>query len=280
MRKLGRRQFLLGLGAGSALAALHPLRLGAALAPEAGPQRLRALNVLIHGMLVVDVGTRQVILYPPKTAGHAYKAGDRGAEQDLVEGAHYRLTGVKPHARLTLAEMHPGGFGVFHRHPVNTRLAYCEVILPMPDSITPLRATTKAQGQPFFEGTPNPYEAPDSLPDVLVLTYNEVEGPVKLTQLSWTPKPNNGIANLNFWAMPSGPVPPDHPEQAFADLAKLIRYPHLKINPYYTHVPPPPLDAHTGVPGVTPDDERGLTEGGVHIYLSTGSLTCAAYGLY
>lgn len=282
MHKLGRREFLLGLGAGSALAALQPIRLDAMLPREAASPSLRAVNVLILGMFAIDVGTREIILYPPKAAGHVYKAGNRSTPQDLVEGAHYRLTGVKSHPRLTLAELHPSQFGVFQHHAINTALAYCEIVLPMPDRFTPLRAKSADPGQPFFEGTPKPYREPKSLPDVLVLTYNHVTGPAKLVGFPWKPIPQNGIANLSFWAMPDSQVPPNHPKEAFAALAAMIGYPHLAINPHYANATAPPVDAHPGVPGVTSNDEMELTEQrqGVQAKLYTGSLTCASYGLY
>lgn len=280
MRELGRREFLLGLGAGSALAALRPMRLEAMLPREAASASLRAVNVLILGMFAVDVSVKDVILYPPKAAGHVYKAGNRNAPRNLTEGGHYWLTGVKSHTRLPLSDIHPGEFGVFHRHAINTSLAYCRIVLPMPDAITPLRSESADPGQPFFEGTPKPYQEPSSLPDVLVLTYNHVTGPVELHGFPWTPIPENGIANLSFWAMPNGPVPSDHPKKAFAALAAMIGYPHLSINSHYASTKAPPVDLHPGVPGVTSSDERSLLEMGPHTRLSTGSLTCAAYGLY
>jgi len=288
MQRLGRREFLLGLGASSALAALRPIRLAAMRPPEASSPALQTVNVLIHGMFAVEVGTQEVFLYPPEVSGHVYKAGTLGAEELLAKGGKYQLSGLASHARLSLAEIHPSQVPVFHRRLLNTHLAHCEIVLPMPDEITPLRMMHGVSGAAFYQGKPQLYEQPTSIADVLVLTYRHVIGSVKLSSLAWAPAPKNGIANLHFWAMPEGVVPSDHAERAFAAMAAMIGYPHLRENPLYDRLPSPGVDSHPQIPGVSSRDEMGLAEikmaqrgksGKPTMYFG-GSFTCAGAVLY
>lgn len=288
MRKLGRREFLLGLGAGSLAAALEPVGLAANWPLPVDTAGLQTLNVLIHGMFVIDVGKEEITLYPPNVAGHNYEAGTQEAMESMRHGVHYQLTGLKSHPRLTLAELHPLHIGIFPRHAVNAKLALCRITLPIPDKITPARQTKATAGQAFFEGTPKPYEQPDFLADLLILTYQQVAGPVRFAPFSWRPSPQNGIANLDIWAMPRSRVPSNHPEAAFNALAAMMGYPHLRMNPYYEKKHIPVIDKNPGVKGVAPKDEMDLVEvlkakaqkNHVRVFDYQGSLTCASVILY
>jgi hypothetical protein len=256
--------------------------------PTASAAGLHRLNVLIHGMFVIDVGKDEIKLYPPDVSGHTFKAGTQGAMNSIRRGVNYHLAGLKSHTRLTLAELQPLHIGVFPRHAVNTKLAFCEISLPMPDKVSPARQEQAVPGQAFFEGTPKPYKQPDSLADLLIFTYEHVAGPVQFAPLPWVPTPKNGIANLDIWAMPDGPVPSNHPEEAFSTLAGMMGYPQLRMNPYYEKKKVPAIDKNPGVLGVTPKDEMDMVEvlnakaqkNQVHILDYQGSLTCASAILY
>lgn len=287
MQKLGRREFLLGLGAGSALAALGPLAFASSRLPEESSPGLRAVNVVIVGMFLFDVGTKEIVLYPPDVPGHKYVAGSLADPRPLVKGRHYRLSGPTAHARLPLADFHPDQIGVFPRHPVHTKYAYCRIALPMPDMITLGRQAPVTPGKPPFLGTPKPYREPQVLSDALILTYGHVPGPVRFASFPWAPKPKNGIENLHIWAMPSGPVPANHPEIAFRILTELMGYPHVSINPTYETMPVPPKTVPY-VPGVGRKDEMDLEELTIqqakklkrHYSYYRGSFTCASAILY
>jgi hypothetical protein len=261
--------------------------LAAGRPPEESSPNLRAVNVVVTGMFLFDVGANEIVLYPPNVPGHHYAAGSLEAPGLLVEGRHYRLTGPTAHARLPLADFHPDQIGIFPRHPVDAKYAYCRITLPMPDTITLARQAPVVPGKPAFLGTPKPYREPNLLSDAMILTYGHLPGAVSFAPLSWTQNPKNGIENLHIWAMPSGPVSANHPEVAFRILTELMGYPKLSINPAYETMPVPPKTVPY-VPGVGRKDEMDLEELTLqqqkklkrHFTFYQGSLTCASAILY
>jgi hypothetical protein len=290
MKLLTRREMLHGLGACSAFALLGPLgRAATEGLSEASAPAFTQLNVLIHGMTIIDVGNSEITLYPPVVPNslHVYEAGNTGYEKHLAKGATYSLKGVKRNSRPSLADLHPGDNGVFHRHAIVAGDYFCRIILPFPDSIVPLGLTKILPAQPFFQGTPAPYQQPSAVADLNVFRYT-VTGPVSLKPLPWIPKVKNGVANLQIFAMPSGPVPSSHPAQAFQAMADTMGYPNLKANPHYAHASDPPLDPHPPVPGVSMSDEQGLperhaarrqTQSRPHVTVTT-ALDCATVFMY
>lgn len=220
------------------------------------------LNVLIHGMYLIDIGGHNVMLYPPKVPNdaHIYMAGTWKKEEPLEEGSRQRLTGFARHSRPALSALHAESNAVFHRAQPDLSQAYCSIEVPFPDTIATLRLTREKSDVPFFQGSPNLYQAPNALPDVIVLTYNNVDGEVKLKPLGWTPETQNGIANLHLWATPPGPTPPGHPEAELQVIGKMMGYPNLRMNLIYKEQPAPSPDLDTGVPGVTSDEELSYFE--------------------
>lgn len=262
MKLLTRREVLHGLGACSAIALLGPLARAATegLSEDSAPA-FTELNVLIHGMSVIDVGKNEITLYPPIVPNglHVYEAGNTDSETHLAKGGTYRLKGVKGNPRPSLAQIHPEDNGVFHRHAIVPGDYYCKIILPFPDEIVPLGLTMISPSQPFFQGSPAPYQQPSAIADLNIFRYT-VTGPVSLKPLRWIPKVKNGVANLQIFAMPSGPVAGSHPAEAFQAMANTMGCPKLKTNPHYASVSDPPPDPHPPVPGVTVSDEEGLLE--------------------
>ena len=264
MRKLGRREFLLGLGAGTAMAALGPKSWGRFSAPETAAAGVRTLNVLIHGMFVVEIGnTNQgITLYAPIAPdnSHVYEAGNWEAERSIPKFADLRLVGVKGGGRPTLDQLHYHENPVFPRGTVNPRFAYFTFHLPFPDKFAFLRVAHGKQGVPFFHGTPAPYDHPVAIPEVPVFIYWNVKGTPAIHTLPWTPDFSNGYANLHVWAMRAGVTTSGHIAQTFPVLAKLMGHPNVKPSNAYLQLPPPRVDAHTGVAGVPPPQEETLNE--------------------
>jgi hypothetical protein len=220
------------------------------------------LNVLIHGMYVIDVADRDVTLYAPDVphCAHVYRAGTWMKEQDLARGSQHRLTGFARPNRPDLAALQPDRNAVFQRQTLNPKLAFCSIVVPFPDSISPLRLTYLRDSVPFFEGAPALHKAPSALPDVVVLTYNDVKGQPGLEPLHWTPDVQNGIANLHIWAVPPGATPPAHPAEALITMGQLMGYQDLRMNQIYANQPAPAADPQPGVPGVSSNEELSLYE--------------------
>ncbi|MDE3136043.1 MAG: hypothetical protein KGL59_05690 [Acidobacteriota bacterium] len=291
MRQLTRREMLHGLGACSALALFSPLGRAAAegLRADSAPA-FTHLNVLIHGMSVIHVGDKDITLYPPIVPHslHVYEAGSTGSEKPLVKGRTYHLIGVNSkNLRPSLVHLHPEDNGVFPRHGIVPGDYFCRIVLPFPDDIVPLRLTQVQSSEPFFQGSPAPYQQPSAIADLNVFRYT-VTGPVSLKPLSWVPTAKNGIANLQIFAMPNGPVPTSHPKEAFQAAANTMGYPGLKANSHYDYTSAAPPDPHPAVPGVSVSDENGLQErakvrshasGNVHI-LANSAMDCLSLFMY
>ena len=264
MRKVGRREFLLGLGAGTGMAALGPRGWGKLLASKSVAPGSRTLNVLIHGMFVVDVGQagQGITLYAPIAPdnSHVYQAGNWKHERAIHRGAVLSLTGVTPGGRPTLDNLHYHENPVFPRHAVNPRLAYFTFQLPFPDDYGFLRLAHKQSGQPFFLGSPAPYDHPDAIPEVVAFIYHNASATPAIHTLPWTPKFHNGFANLHIWAMRPRLTTEQHIQDTFSVMAKMMGDSKITPNKVYLSLPIPPVDAHTGVPGVPSVEEETLHE--------------------
>lgn len=248
------------------------------------------LNVLVHGMHAIEIGDHDITLYPPAVPDnvHVYRAGAWKQEQDLSQGAQYHLSGVNAaRSRPALTDLSPEHDPVFRRNAVDAGLSFCRIHLPFPDKITPLRLTHAQPGEPFYAGSPAPYQPPSAMPEVVALTYKNVEGRPGLRPLQWSPEAHDGFVNLHIWAMPPGPTPMGHPHQAFQTMARMIGYPDLEMNPAYHTQGLPPLDPHPAVPGVRSEEEKSLHErsmetptGGDFPPMFSGSFECGALFLY
>jgi hypothetical protein len=238
-------------------------------------------------MSVLDFGTHEVAIYPPivPNDAHVYEAGNTGSETPLSKGKIYRLRGVKPNGKPPRAKLHPEDNGVFPRHSILPGSWFCKIIMPIPDEIVPLNLTPIPSSDPYFQGSPSPYQQPTAIADLNVFRYT-VTGPVSLNPLPWTPIAQNGIANLQLFAMPAGPVASTHPAEAFKAMAQMMGYPNLKQNQDYGLTQAPPPDAHPPVPGVSTADELGLVERkkaanrGKAVDYATSAFNCLSLFMY
>jgi hypothetical protein len=242
------------------------------------------LNVLIHGMYAIDVGDHEITLYPPSIpdGSHVYMAGTWEQEEALSPGEQYRLTGVAGRrTRPALADLHPNHNAVFQRQLIDDSVAFCSIVLPFPDLITPLRLTkrTEEYGSFFLNSPPELYKDPQFFPSVVALTYQSIG----LQPLRWTPNPQNSVVNLHFWAMPPDTTGPDHPVKAFDRMKLMIGCPNLQPNRSYKEMPP--LDLAPQAPGICCDEEKTLHERRTPSAASVGakfmgSIDCASLFMY
>ena len=261
MKLLTRRDALRSLGACSAAAVLGPLRLAALDHPAAGSS-IHVLNVLFHGMFVIDFEDSGVVAYAPKVPNnaHEYVVGD--LKQKFPLPGSIALTGPAkgskpPHWKY----LHPKKTGIFPKNSVNLKYVHSTVNLQFPDEVHLLRLTPKKGNVPFFKGLPAPYQEPLFLPEVVVFTYRNLKSTPALSQISWTPSAHGGYANLHFWAEPPGATPTDHPRQAFQAMADLMGYPNLSMHQHpYASIDAPAPDATPSVSGLTCEDELSLNE--------------------
>jgi hypothetical protein len=215
-------------------------------------------------MFVVDVGqaNQGITLYAPIAPdnSHVYQAGNWEHEHPISHGASLSLTGVTPGGRPTLDNLHYHENPVFPRNTVNPRLAAFTFHLPFPDDYGFLRLSRKTGNQPFFLGTPRPYDHPDAIPEVVAFIYHNVTGTPAIHTLPWTPKFHGGYANLHIWAMRPQVTTEQHIGETFPVMAKMMADPKLTPNKVYLSLPLPTCDSHPAVPGVTSVEEETLHE--------------------
>lgn len=275
MKSFTRREVLRGLAVSSALMVFRPaahaaLRWGQQ--PEASP--FQRLNVLFHGMFVIDFATDEVDVYAPNVSEHAYLAGTWMQENNLSKGQQYRLSGVVTGPRPDLASLDPKQNAIFKRQAVNASYSFCRLTFPFPDHVTSLRLFKKIHGKNFFMGTPAPILQPSATPDIVVFTYSRPDptSPLECKPLNWTPVIEGGVVNLHVWALPAQAPSPQHLPQAFQQLAALMGSPSLQLNPAYANVRAPQPDLKPMVQGVNCQEELSLVE------RTSGAASCGKQG--
>ncbi len=274
MKKLGRREFLYGLGAGAALAGLRPGAWGEFLDSRPGSQNSYTLNVVIHGMFVVDVRGKGVTLYPPIShQGHDYLAGTWLKEQAIAKGERLALnvsqSPGQPAAGPPEAKLQPTENPVFPGGSLHTEYSHFRFFLPYPNGYSFLRLAHQIGSAPFFTGTPQPYVQPHAIPEVVVFTYQRLQSLPSIqrvfsappvAEFPWTPDVQGGYINLHIWAMEPGAPDPAMFRKRFAVLKQLTGFSNLHANSAYYNAGMPLVDKKTGVPGLTPDQEHTLFE--------------------
>ncbi|HEV2388628.1 MAG TPA: hypothetical protein VGS20_15390 [Candidatus Acidoferrales bacterium] len=263
MKSITRRDLLRGLAASSVFAVFRPLAGGATgWAQQTAASPFQRLNVLFHGMFVVDFGTDEVDVYAPNISEHGYLAGTWMQEANVAQGQDYRLSGVVTGPRPDLASLNPKQNAIFKRQPVNASYSFCRYVLPFPDHVASLRLFKKIRGKNFFLGSPAPILQPSELPDILVFTYARPDptSVLECKPLTWTPVIEDGVVNLHVWALPAQAPGPNHSQQAFQQLSKLMGSSTLALNPVYASIRPPQPDLKPTVQGVSCQEELSLVE--------------------
>ncbi len=259
-----RREALWRLAAGSALGMFPGLVTAAFGAQQRQPVEtpFQRVNVLFHGLSVIEFGAGEVHVYFPAGSGRAYLAGTWMQETTLAQGTKYRLSGVMTGPRPVLSSIDPERNAVFRRRAVKTDDSFCTLVFPFPDFVTPLRPLHKRHGKNFFTGSPRPIIEPKSIPQVTAFTYVHPDRttPIEFLPANWTPVVEEGIVNLHVWDATVKTPRPDASLQAFAQMAKMIDAPQLGLNPVYDKIKLPRPNKDPVVEGLSCQEEWTLAE--------------------
>jgi hypothetical protein len=257
MARLSRRSLIKKAGAISALGAMAsmvPLISGCHCEE---PQI--TLNVVLHGLFVLDFQDSCIELLTPIVHDHVYRAGnwDKSAVFDLGKKRTYRLRGTDPIA--VAPPVDPGNVVLTHANKdfdVDSDPSYFVIQLPFPSAIHSLR---------YICDPPSCLSTDPLTIDVYTLFLCQaLVYPVSnchelaLVNSSWRPQVDSGTgcANLHFWAEPEKRLSPQHAYKAYQKLNDLL--PPLIMQLDTDKVPP--LDADTGVRGLPSEEEQGWAE--------------------
>jgi hypothetical protein len=265
MKGFTRREILRRLAAGPALATLPSLARAASAWQRTRPTEApyQRVNVLFHGLSVVEFGSDEVDVYLPDAGpDRAYLAGTWMQEIALTRGQEYRFSGVMTGPRPQFYKIDPRQNAVFARRTIDASLAYCHLVFPFPDIVTSLRLLHKSHGKHFFTGSPKPILETDVIPQILAFSYTQPDTSSRLQfrPLPWTPVIFEGVVNLHVWDSAAKTPSPEASEQAFQTMVKMIGAPGLGLNQVYDKIKLPPPDEKPEVVGLECQQEWSLVE--------------------
>ncbi len=264
MKRFTRREILRGFAAGPAALYFASLARAASTWQIDRPDSpFERLNVLFHGLSILDFGQSEVRVYLPDAGpDRAYLAGDWMQEIALDRGAEYRLSGVVTGPRPGFEAIDPHQNAVFSGLKVNANLSYCRMAFPFPDFVTPLRLVRESHGKHFFMGTPPPVVQPKMVPEIVAFTYVHPDStsPLEFRPLPWTPVIVEGVVNLHVWNEPAKRSSNAAAIRAFEQTAQMLGSPALALNPIYAGSKPPQPDSKPEIQGLGCEQEWSLTE--------------------
>jgi hypothetical protein len=260
--KISRRTALKKIAGTSLFAATAPLF--PAIIGCCKQERAIRLNVVLHGLFILNFTNTEIEMFTPFMEEHIYRAGN----WDFPSLAHlrplktYRLLGVEelrvpPQLDLDFNILFPRcGF----KHFVHREQSVFLVRLPFPETIRLLRNVDDGAN----------YEDPDSntivvnrlsLCQVLsyrVPDYRKLELSGTKEEERWKPyiDSESNTANLHFWAEPLLRQPRQHACHAYERLSDMLSPLILKLGTDKTA----PLDSDTGIHGLPREQEQGLSE--------------------
>jgi hypothetical protein len=244
-----------GFSLGAIAAPLMPGIIGCSRA-----QRPITLNVVLHGLYVLNFTNLGIELFTPFMEEHIYRAGNwewRSLEH-LRSGGSYQLRGTDYRATTPKLDLNcnilvTNSYFSARVHPEQSMYV---VNLPFPETISLLRTVDDGVNQPCPEQKTIIIKRL-SLCQVLSYHVPNVDD-LELHGTNWKPKvdPLTNTANLHFWAEPLLRVPRQHACNAYARLSDLLEPLTLKIGTDKTA----PLDPDTGVLGLPREQEQGLSE--------------------
>jgi hypothetical protein len=265
-----RRDVLRGIGGWSAANAARIMAPGLFAAAMAGCRckDTRKLNVMLHGLFLLNIVDDHIQLLTPNVDGHIYKAGDWHKDHiACLDPGYYELKGVA-HAKKA---PEPGTENIVlsrssSKFGINPNPRYFEIRLPFPEKITFLRSL---KGVNLYRG-PGIHATGMAL--CTMLTYSRY-GSLELAGSKWVPRPDNEvlhipgydfIRNLHVWAEPATRVSPLHTERAYAQLMCFFN-PQPKVagmNFTIATDDSPPLDHAEVIEylGLRPEEEMGWSE--------------------
>jgi hypothetical protein len=264
MKEITRRELLRKLAVGPALVTLPSLaRAASALQTRSSEAPFQRVNVLFHGLTVIEFGSDEVHVYLPDAGSdRAYLAGTWMQETALIRNEQYRFSGVMTGPRPEFYQVDPKQNAVFKNGPIDSSLSYCRLVFPFPDVVTPLRLLRKSHGKQFFTGSPKPFVEPEVIPQVLAFSYlqPDTSSSLQFRPLPWTPIILEGVVNLHIWDSAVKTPTPEASQQAIAQMARMIGATGLGLDPVYDKIKPPRPDETPEVVGLECQQEWSLSE--------------------
>lgn len=276
MGLLSRRSLIRGVGSLSLLSLFQRQAIAHRLVDTKAPSKGtgRHLNVIFHGLFVLNFTQNNIELLTPKVEEHQYHAGtwDRDYIYPLRGSHTYKLL-VPPSSTPCIKQPPQGPSGAPHNFDYNVVLSQSEdlftvqrqkthftVILPFPNDLYLKRCLPNNPAPPFSGRDAYLIVASGiSLCPVFVYCVSSYDN-IRLHGTSWRPKvctyDDCEVANLHFWAEPPDRSNPGHAQRAYAKLTDLL-YP-LQFQLVTNEMPPVDLD--TQIPGLLPEEEQGWAE--------------------
>jgi hypothetical protein len=216
------------------------------------------LNIILHGLFVLNITDSYIQLLTPYVCEHIYKAGDwdAGYIKDLDQG-DYELEGVVNRGKAPVLGnenivLSQKGLGF----QIDPSSRYCGIKMPLPETISFLRSM---KGPNLYRGA-GIHATGMAL--CTVLTYERCKQ-LKLANSKWVPRPDSNpmarFRNLHIWAEPQTRVSPLHTVRAYKQLMCFFQN---KVDFTIATDDSPPLDhpeALTTI-GLRPEEEMGWSE--------------------
>lgn len=221
------------------------------------------LNVVLHGLFVLNFTNLNCELYTPFVKDHIYRAGNFETKglQHLHPQKIYTLRGV---SHISAAPEYDGTYDIYvcksYNHVFRPQYSVFLMELPFPETINLVRAVP---------GDPNTYYN-DPTQNTSVYTINRLSlcqvlsyfvpdiANLELSGTGWKPylRPDTGTVNLHIWAEPLQRMTYNHAYRAYKTLSEMFAPMSFQLNVNRTA----PLDTNTGVYGLRPEEEMGLSE--------------------
>ncbi len=221
------------------------------------------LNVILHGLFVLNITDNHIQLLTPKVDDHIYKVGfwNYYNTKDLCQG-DYVLEGVTGNgAKAELSTENIVLSPQALSFEIDPSPRYFEISMPLPEKIYFLRSM---KGPNLYRGT-GIHATGMAL--CTVLRYQR-SGTLKLRNSIWVPSPEpQGIPpflNLHIWAEPATRTSPLHTTEAYYKLMDFFKPRNGAKKPYFTIATDdsPPLDHPEAITplGLIPEEEMGWSE--------------------
>lgn len=258
-----RRNVLKGIAGASVTTLARAVLPGAAASLVACGQECFTLNVILHGLFLLDFRQTYIKLLAPDVCGHIYRAGNWDKNYIYELGREpCRLKGLKNipsrfdirNDFLLIVRKKDIQYPGFQINEFRSRI---NIDLPFPNEIRPLRVQ---KGCVHFAGKDGGLFKAMGMSLCPVLIYRGATPNLKLGDSKWQYWMNDdksNSANLHIWAEPEERTDPEHAEMGYEELRKLT-CPELDFS--LTADASPPIDCSVDLPGVEAYEEQGWAE--------------------
>jgi hypothetical protein len=223
----------------------------------------RKVNVMLHGLFVLNVTDKHIQLLTPKVKEHIYKVGFWNYKNiKCLNPGDYVLEGVTGNgAKFEMSAENIVLSTETLQFDIDRSCRYFEIIMPLPEKISFLRSM---KGANLYRGT-SIHATGMAL--CTMLTYCR-SGTLKLRNSDWDPsrepKGIRNFVNVHIWAEPQTRVSPLHTIDAYYQLMNFFK-PRPKAGQLYfapASDDSPPLDHPEAIKplGLIPEEEMGWSE--------------------